>query len=216
MANNIRNTCGVMSSKGKPCELPAGHGTPLNGTGPCFLHVGDGVGLCWAKRRNGEPCRRPAGWYTDHPGIGRCKFHGGSTPSHVRSAIKTEAQRRMVTLGAPIQTKPDDALLWVVYATSGHVRWLAETIAALKNVASREAEILTELYGQERDRLVRASKAAVDAGIEERRVQLSEQMAGYLATVMRGVLDDINLTTEQKARAPEIVRRHLIAGASLG
>jgi len=216
VTNTLRKTCGVMNSKGRPCELPAGHGTNRSGTGPCFLHVEDGAGLCGAKRRSGKPCRRPAGWSTDHPGIGRRKFHGGSTPSHVRSAIKTEAQRRMVTLGAPIETKPDDALLWVVYSTSGHVRWLQETIAELKNVSTREAEILTELYGQERDRLVRASKAAVDAGISERRIEDRKQMAGYLAAVMKGVLDDIVLTAEQKARAPEIVRRHLIAGVSQG
>jgi hypothetical protein len=47
--------------------------------------------------------------------------------------------------------------------------------------------------------------------MEERKVQLAEIEAQLVADVVKGVLDDLNLTAEQKAIAPEVVRGRLMS-----
>ncbi len=65
------------------------------------------------------------------------------------------------------------------------------------------------MYQAERQHLVRAAKAAIDAGVAERQVRLAEQQGQLIAEVMRKILDDRGLTPEQQREAPSIVRRHL-------
>jgi hypothetical protein len=71
------------------------------------------------------------------------------------------------------------------------------------------------LYQRERKHLVDVSKAAISAGIEERRVRLAESHGQLLAQVVRGVLADLNLTLEQQSLVPSVVPRHLRAVAEL-
>lgn len=59
------------------------------------------------------------------------------------------------------------------------------------------------------DKLVRVCAEAIKAGVEERRVRLAESQGALIAEVIRGILDDLDLTTEQAARVSEIVPRRL-------
>jgi hypothetical protein len=59
------------------------------------------------------------------------------------------------------------------------------------------------------DRLARSSKMAIEAGIAERQVVVAEQVGGMIGATLKGVLAELALTPEQRAAAPEIVRRHL-------
>lgn len=68
-----------------------------------------------------------------------------------------------------------------------------------------------KLYQAERAHLVNVCKAAIAAGIEERKVKLAEQQGSLLADVIRRILADLNLTGEQWALVPEVVPRHLRA-----
>lgn len=78
--------------------------------------------------------------------------------------------------------------------------------------ASGEAvRALVTLEAQERDRVVRYAKTAHDMGIAEREVRLAERQGQILANVIRGVLNDIDLTQEQMDRAPAAIQRHLRA-----
>src|SRR4051812_32041667 len=61
------------------------------------------------------------------------------------------------------------------------------------------------------DRHARYAKMAIDAGVEERRVQLAERWGDDLARMLGNVLEDLNLTPAQAKKAPEIIRRNLIS-----
>jgi hypothetical protein len=73
--------------------------------------------------------------------------------------------------------------------------------------------IWLQLYQAERKHLVQVCTAALNAGVEERRVRLAEQQGATLAGVIRAVLADLQLTAEQQSRVAEVVPRHLRAVA---
>lgn len=188
---------------------------------------------CGAKKRQGEGnCTRPAGWGTSHVGEGPCKLHGGSTwsvakGSHLR-LVERRMREAMVTYGLPIETSPADALLAEVYRTVGAVKWLGDCIAELEPDAltwgttqiktgghdggiteTAVPHVLLQLYQDERKHLVRVSAEAIRCGIEERRVRLAESHGALVANVIRGVLADLGLSTEQQALVSEVVPRRL-------
>ncbi|WP_369043499.1 hypothetical protein [Streptomyces sp. Midd1] len=74
--------------------------------------------------------------------------------------------------------------------------------------------IWLRLYQSERTHLVKVCAAAISAGIEERKVRMAEQHGALVAQVIRAILADLQLTTEQQARVPDVVPRHLRALAS--
>ncbi|MFB4306936.1 hypothetical protein [Actinomadura sp. GTD37] len=145
------------------------------------------------------------------------------------------------TYGVPIEVDPGQALLEEVHRTAGHVAWLASVVAELdrdevvwgvaeevdrpavygrdgdqiggglevKRKATPNAWVL--LYQQERQHLARVAKAAIDAGVSERVVQVYEQIAGSYVQVLEQVLDDLQLTAEQRARVPQVVQGRLQA-----
>jgi hypothetical protein len=171
--------------------------------------------LCGARKKNGDTCRAFAGQGTEHFGTGRCKFHGGSTRNHQKHAVKVEAQRAMVNYGVPINIHPNEALLAMLYLSSGHVAWLHAEISGLddkgRNGKSFDETVLIRLYADERDRVTRIAKAAIDCGIAERQVALLERLGTGIATVLRRVFDDeeLGLTKKQRDRLPDLLRRHL-------
>jgi hypothetical protein len=192
---------------------------------------------CDARKRQGDgTCKHEAGWGTDHPGEGPCKLHGGSTWSHRRAAQKSQARRDVETFGLPVEVDPAEALLEEVRRTAGHVAWLSEQVRAINpddivwgrtktrqgvgaegpiDVTDEAAavNIWLQLYQAERKHLVQVCTAALNAGVEERRVRLAEQQGATLAGVIRAVLADLQLTAEQQSRVAEVVPRHLRAVA---
>lgn len=197
-------------------------------------HGHDGPSRCGARTRSGNPCTQAAGWGTDHAGHGRCKLHGGNTPTHRSYGEKLIAAAAARTYGLPREVDPRDALLEEVHRTAGAVDWLRGQVEALdpdavtwgvteeKTSTGKDGDSLThsaavnvwvQLYQQERKHLVDVSKAAISAGIEERRVKLAEQQGALLAGVIRGILGDLDLTPAQAARVSEVVPRHLRAMA---
>lgn len=112
---------------------------------------------CGAKRtRNGgTPCTQPAGWGTEHVGIGPCKLHGGSTSAHVARAAKVQAQMHAVTMGAPVDIDPHEALLWCVRTAAGEVAYCNAMVAAIDPDAATGAQLQRKVrplkgeYGEE-------------------------------------------------------------------
>jgi len=140
------------------------------------------------------------------------------------------------TYGLSIDVSPTDALLEEVRWTAGHVAWLRARVQEVEQDAliwgrtKREDHGATEfpgineteqaapsvwldLYQRERKHLLDVCKAAIGAGIEERRVRLAESQGALLASVIRAILDDLALTPEQAARVPDVVPRRLRAVA---
>jgi hypothetical protein len=187
---------------------------------------------CGAKKKQGKgACHRPPGWGTDHPGQGRCKLHGGGTRSHRQKAARERAAAAVATYGLPREIEPQDALLEEVHRAAGHVAWLQKVISALQKdeliagVArtvqlpdettrleySAGLSVWVRLYHSERDRLVRVAKAALDAGVAERQVKITEIQARLLADVVTAIVTDLGHDlADEKTR--KIVRLRLIEG----
>lgn len=195
----------------------------------------DGYPRCGGPRKKGRgPCTQAAGWGTPHPGVGRCKLHGGSTPTHVAAGQQELARKAMETYGRAIDTNPVDALLDEVRWTAGHVAYLRERVqeieqdalvwgltertekgatefAGVDTTEAAKPSVWLVLYQAERKHLVDVCKAAISAGIEERRVRLAEQQGQVIVGVIQAILGDLRLSAEQRALVPEVVPRHLRA-----
>lgn len=185
---------------------------------------------CSAKTRSGGSCKRPAGWGTQHVGIGACKLHGGSVPNHMKHAQKIQAERAVATLGLPRDVAPHVALLEEVHRAAGHVAWIGEIVGRMQEKelvqgvtkairhpdgtqtveAQAAISVWVKLYHDERDRLVRVSKAALDAGVAERFVRLAEQEAQHLASVVKAILTDLGHDLADP-QVREVVKLRLVA-----
>lgn len=171
-------------------------------------------GICGAKKKHGQGfCQLPAGHRTDHVGIGRCYHHGGGLPSHQKSAAKEYAKM----MGAPVEMNPLDAIIWCIQITAGEVKWLSERMAELEETEWLEHTMVGKqlhIYAKERQSRVRDlakySQIAVSLGLAERAIRLAEQYGEAIARLLNGVLDELDLTKEQRERVPVIVRKHLI------
>jgi len=184
-------------------------------------------------RQSGEPCKRwPA------KGGTRCKIHGGASPQAKKAAERRQQEKvlaeAVATYGLPVDVSPTEALLDEVKWTAGHVAWLRARVQEMEQaqlgwnttqLADRQATefpgvdttisattpVLLDLYQRERKHLLDVCKAAIAAGIEERRVRLAESQGALLADVIRRILADLELSPAQSARVSEVVPRHLRA-----
>lgn len=182
---------------------------------------------CTARKSNGDPCKR---WAVK--GATVCPSHGGRAPQ-----VKAAAERRLAderarlaatTLGLPRDIDPYQALLEEVHRAAGVVGWLSIQVAELEqsdvtslSVVTNKGDLVTvdgvnawvRLYGEERDRLVRASRAAIDAGVSERLVRLEEVKGRMMAEVLQRVFDDadLGLSQGQREAARLVAARHLRA-----
>lgn len=188
-------------------------------------------------KRSGGPCGAQA-----CVGLEKCPTHCGLSKAK-REAIAAEflasqeARKAVATYGLPLDVSPTEALLDEVRYTAGHVAWLREKVREIEDanltwgvteqaektatefpgvdtIYSAKPNVWLELYYRERKHLVDVTKAAISAGIEERRVRLAEQQGALVAQVIRSILSDLNLTADQEAQVSEIVPRHLRALAS--
>jgi hypothetical protein len=104
-----------------------------------------------------------------------------------------------------------------IFTTGGVAALVGNVYAATKDgdiYATGEAiRGLAKLEAEERDRCATMATKAVAAGLAERQVRLAEQQGTLLASVIRAVLDDLDLSPEQAAKVAEVVPRHLRAVA---
>jgi hypothetical protein len=167
-----------------------------------------------------------------------CDTCGGRAPQAKAKAVVRISEQRAIraveTYGLPLDVSPGDALLDEVRYTAGHVAWLRERIRELENrdlvwgmteqteknateftgtdtTYGAVPNVWVDLYMRERKHLVDVAKAAIAAGIEERKVRLAEQQGALVAAVIRGILADLKLTPDQRELVAEIVPRRLRA-----
>lgn len=171
---------------------------------------------CGAKKAKGVKgtCSLPAGWGTVHYGTGCCKLHGGSTPNQIKAAASADYR---TLFGTPMEINPLDALLWCIKITAGEVHWLSQRMAGLSDKEFVENSINGKqfhLYARERQRrmqdLARFSQMAISLGIAERAVKLAETYGEMISRLIQGILGDLDLNAEQRAKVPLVVQRHLI------
>lgn len=190
---------------------------------------------CTGHSRQGRPC---GNWPIR--GLDKCRMHSGKRGAEAkadgeRALQHRQAEQAVATYGLPRDVDPHTALAEEVARTAGHVAWLGAKIRELEDdelvwgtteqtdkgatefpgtdtTSEAKPSVWVKLYQDERAHLTRVAKAAVDAGVEERRVQLAEQQGELIAKVIRGVLDDLGVGDREDV--PRVVRRHLTAVAS--
>lgn len=175
---------------------------------------------CHAKTRSGRRC-------ASAPMAGQrvCRMHGGASPNAKAAAERRLAAERAANaiekFGGRRDIDPAAALLEEVHRTAGHVSWLESQIAegqvdiAQSTLRGVEPSVWMQLYNTERNRLIAVTKAALDAGIAERQVQLAEAQGLMLASVIRAILDDLELSALQRDKAPGVIRQHLLAASAV-
>jgi len=143
----------------------------------------------------------------------------------------------METFGLPREVDPHTALLEELHRSAGVVSWLGAVVSDIESenvvwgktrekVGGDDAGITHEagvnvwvkLWTEQRKHLVEVAKACVSAGIEERRIQLAESQGQMLASVVRAVLERLELTDGQRKLVSVVVpeefrRAALEAGA---
>jgi hypothetical protein len=159
------------------------------------------------KKSDGKPCERPAGWGTDHVGVGRCKLHGGATPGASRREF-TEAQAVMALtrLGHPVPIDPASELLNQVSVSAARVKALAYQYELLSDDGSQRArdKVLGQ-WNNERERLMKACKWAIEAGIARRQVELAERQGTVMVGIISNVLVKLGLPREVQQQARVII-----------
>lgn len=165
-----------------------------------------------------------------------CVTHGGQEQ---RKAIrrKKNADGIRAYLGDPDIVDPFDALLGQVHEAAGNVAFLRDLVKDLpphptveKDGETEELTIkkglygpdlngyesphqLLKLYNEERDRLGKLAKMAIDCGIAERQVRLAERQGEMIVNIIINVLGDPRLGLPQEKQqmgrrvAGEIIRR---------
>jgi hypothetical protein len=170
--------------------------------------------LCSSLRTDGEtPCRR-------HAMLGQnvCYKHGGMAPQNLRAAERRLAERKVnlqiERLGIPVEVEPIKALLAALYESAGICAYLRSEISKRQDTAEdgpgsvltqhdpagvRESALL-KMYLESVERLARISKTALDAGIDERTVRMTEQQGELLVRVVEAVMadPDLQLTDSQR------------------
>ena len=167
-------------------------------------------------KQTGKRCQRQL-----KDGVRVCRYHGGAAP-----AVKAAAQRRgqaerarraVATFGLAVEVAPEVALLEEVHRTAGHVAWLAALVAGLDRAQLRQYDQVglqrpsgwVELYQTERVHLVAVCKAALAAGVEERRVQLAERQGELVAELLTTAVRAAGMSREQEEAAYAAVRGRL-------
>lgn len=173
------------------------------------------------KQRAGGLCQRPAGWGTDHPGTGRCKLHGGATPGAHRAEYneaRAVAELTKLGFGMTRPVDPQEEILRQLMLAANRVTSLAYQYDMLhgekqaldpkdEDYSKKEArlrldmEIAAQTYDRERHWTAKIAKAALDAGVARRQVELAERQGSQIFIVVQNVLVELGLPPEVQTRA---------------
>jgi hypothetical protein len=172
---------------------------------------------CRAHSRSGAQCRRRA-----IAGGAVCPTHGGSI-----KRVKAAAARRLAELQARSElgrllgdtqtdladAHPISALTEALARARAMTTVLGALVGGTSLAKADRAHPLAAMYADWVDKQARIAKAALDAGIDERRMQLADEQARVILDVFRAVFADpaIGFNAAQRSAAGAVAARHLRA-----
>jgi hypothetical protein len=191
-------------------------------------------GDCAARvERAGVPgwCRQKAGAGTDHFGAGRCLHHCGSTPTGRQAGALKLFERDFagrVRFGDVVETDPLVGLLTEVSRSAGFVSYVEAEIHRAGGTTPEEGVRLTEstaggdqrvsvlvsLWVHAREHLAKVCKLALDADVEQSRLDLIVSYRERVVTLLEGVLMDLGLDPDDPRVDQVVMRRLSLAGAN--
>lgn len=174
---------------------------------------------CRGTKRTGDQCTRPP-----IRGGTVCRMHGGAAPQ-----VLAAAHRRMLTKAAEADAlailahegieQIDDPILELgklASAAKALTLALAQRVNALESIrykgvqGSEQLRAEVAMYERSLDRTGKFLEVLAKLGFQERQVQVSEQIAAQVTDVLKEILDDLQLNSEQRRQAPDVVRRHML------
>ena len=181
---------------------------------------------CGATTSNGSPCRR---WPI--AGGRRCPKHGGGSPqAKAKAAIRAELAQWSLN---DTTRDPSITLLQLLSQSAARAELLAAELETLveefglpgalvgeatvldrhgtAHQAGDYVRALAQLEANERDRCARMCVMAINAGIGERMVRVTERTGEEIAAVLRAVManPDLGFSDSQRAALPGAIRAAL-------
>jgi hypothetical protein len=170
----------------------------------CFARIGSGP-------RRGELCERPAGAGTSHPGVGRCRAHGGETDEGRREASWVVGH----AFARELDCTPWEALLRAVRIAAGRVAFIESKLATAECDEDLEPEGRLWHWVRQaeewHDKMLRASRLAIDAGVAERLVRQLELEAELMLKAANMTLDELGLEADERQRVLSSLARNMLA-----
>lgn len=212
---------GRRGSKGDPCGKPAGWGTNHQGVGFCRLHQGNHTSpehVTFNARLMADAKARRE--------LARFGMHVVISPSQALLAMVHEAAGNVATLGGLIdemnererQRQIDDGAMHLDGSPAGDNEsdLYAKLTPSMEGAArafvgpmvgsnpktgeqfqqTEQVRAIVTLYGEWTDRLVKYSKAALDAGVAKAQVEIAKKQAEMIVGIVRRVLASLHLSEE--------------------
>jgi hypothetical protein len=224
-ARPVGTFCGVVYKGRPPCRQRAGFGTDHVGSGPCRYHGG----LIPAVTEHHQESL--AEWRANRA----LQTFGvplrGADPEQVLLDLVAEAAGNVAWLGNQVMElaeKPvddDKSLALWSRSTSGGDYSKGKHLFGPKidvdkdgteHVVGEEERAMVKLYGQWSDRLAKYAKAAIDAGIERRRVEMAERHGEQIVVVVNNVLIQLGISGDQLALARTMIATEFRRIATVG
>lgn len=175
--------------------------------------------------RGGGPCHAVA-----QPGFTVCRHHGAGSPvvkaAAERRVAEAEATRWMlehIKDAAPLQSLGDvyDELLAVAGVARTMRLVMQDRVSTLQTTGyeghtGEQVKADVVLLERALDRSAKVTDLIARLNIDERKQRLTERDGALVATAIRGILEDLQLTSEQQARVPVVVAARLRALAGEG
>lgn len=182
---------------------------------------------CGAKlKKEVGTCKMHAGWGTNHVGSGPCKLHGGSTPNvvkaHQRKLLEARVRGELASREIFPVTDPTAAYADLAGEVWAFKELCREKIAELNSwdytdmKGTTGLEPVIALY---QDALSQVQKTLADMlriGLSAEALQAakerpSREQAEALSKVIQRLLDDLDLTVDQKMQVPTALANALRA-----
>ncbi len=153
---------------------------------------------CSGHTRQGNQCIRYA-----VVGASVCWKHGGGAPQ-----VQAKAEERISL--AEALASGDRRHPWDVMEDTLHVAdvLMRQVLLDVKDKGATSPQLLDKLVGAI-ERANRLSKTVLDAGVAERRTRLAEGQAQQMHAFVHRVLNGLELTPQQKALVPHVLRREV-------
>ncbi len=176
--------------------------------------------LCTAHRSSGAPCQR-----SPIAGGTVCATHGGSA-GHVKAAaarrlevaaVEADVAAVIASEGLEGVTNPLEALAMLATETLAMKSALAARVNALSDITTTSKlgvealKVEVALYERAIDRSGKFLDLLAKSNFEERRLRIDEQTAGMFVTVMKNVLNRLDLTPAQQILVGTVVPEELRA-----